>query len=234
MSEQAATELSSAAVPLQSLPFDNNAALSQQTSQPTSNAKPLPIDRQRDHIRGNIDAEFSLIEYSDFDCPFCRRFHPSAKRLIKDSAGRVNWVYRHFPLLGHQPAAQQMAEAAECAAELGGNTAFWRFTDTLVMQPKRGKKVEAVSHDALPTSVNKAAKSASIDTVALADCVKSGRNAARVKADADNAQNMGLLGTPANIIINNTTGQWLLRQGAVSLQTLRADIDSLSRPTTSQ
>ena len=187
---------------------------------------PLSIDPQRDHIRGAPDAEFSLIEYSDFACSFCRRFHPTAKRLINDSAGKVNWAYRHFPLNGHKPGAQQLAEAAECVAELGGTTAFWRFTDIIVMRPKRSRKSNDSS--TLPAFVQKAARTAQVDTDALADCLKSGRQRARVLADEKRALQMALTGTPASVIINNKTGEWFVRQGAASLQTLKSDIAKLS------
>ncbi len=194
----------------------------------------LAIDPQRDHIRGDIDAEFSLIEYADFDCPYCRRLHPAAKRLISNSDGKVNWVYRHFPLSGHQPSAQKLAEAAECVAQLGGNSAFWYFSDSLIMQPRRGKYSPQAEANTLPTAVYKAAKLARINTSALAVCINSGRHVARVQADANNALQMGLIGTPASIIINNHTGQLLLRQGAVSLQTLKADIATLAAPASAQ
>ncbi len=196
-------------------------------------AQPLPIDRQRDHIRGEADAPFSLIEYSDINCPFCRRFHPTAKRLVKDSAGQINWIYRHFPLVAHKPEAQQLAEAAECVAELGGNTAFWRFIDLIVMQAKRKATLESSSPGQLSAAVARAAKIVQINAAALADCLQSGRHMAKVLADENNALQMHLLGTPANIIINNQTGEWLVRQGAASLPTLKADIARLSTGTSS-
>lgn len=210
-------------VPLQSLSPNNKTAVSKPPA-----IKPLKIDKHRDHIRGNVDAPFSLIEYSDFNCAFCRRFHPKAKRLIKDSGGNINWVYRHFPLIAHQPAAQKLAEAAECVAEIGGNTAFWRFTDNLVMQAKSTQEIAQSGTYTLPSSASRAARIALIDKSELMDCVKSGRYFTRVQADASDALRLGLVGTPGNIIINNSTGEWLIRQGAASLQTLQADIASLS------
>ena len=80
-----------------------------------------PVSRERDHIYGNPDAVISLIEYSDFECPFCKRFHTTPKEIVDAYGGRVNWVYRHFPLAMHNPGAQKQAEASECANELGGN-----------------------------------------------------------------------------------------------------------------
>jgi protein-disulfide isomerase len=194
----------------------------------------LAIDPLRDHIRGNIDAEFSLIEYADFDCPYCRRFHPAAKQLIKTSGGNNNWVYRHFPHGAHQASTQKLAEAAECVAELGDKNAFWYFTDSLIMQPKRGRDSQNNAEKNLPTGVEKAAKLTRIDSSALAACIDSGRHTAKVQADTNNALQMGLIGTPASIIINNRTGQLLLRQGAASLKTLKADIARLSAPAIAQ
>jgi len=75
------------------------------------------VDSGRDHIRGEASAEVSLIEYSDFECPFCKRFHGTPASLMGRYAGRVNWVYRHYPLDFHNPAARREAIASECAAQ---------------------------------------------------------------------------------------------------------------------
>ena len=97
-----------------------------ESSAKAKNVRPV---NEKDHIYGNPSAEISLIEYSDFECPFCKRFHPTAKQLVDKSDGQVNWIYRHFPLAFHNPGAQKQAEASECAVKLGGNEAFWRYTD---------------------------------------------------------------------------------------------------------
>ena len=85
-----------------------------------------PVDPEADHIRGDKDAAFTIIEYSDFECPFCSRHHPTLKQLIEDEPD-VNWVYRHFPL-GFHASAQRAAEASECANEQGK---FWEYTDMI-------------------------------------------------------------------------------------------------------
>jgi len=80
-----------------------------------------------DHIRGNRDGSIALIEYSDYECPFCTRVHPTHKALI-ESYDELMWVYRHFPLSFH-PNAMPAAVSSECIAELAGEDAFWTFTD---------------------------------------------------------------------------------------------------------
>ena len=78
------------------------------------------VSKQRDHIYGNPEAQLSLIEYSDFECPYCKTFHKTVKPVVDTHGGKVNWVYRHYPLGFHNPGAQKEAEASECANELGG------------------------------------------------------------------------------------------------------------------
>lgn len=88
------------------------------------------IDFSRDHIRGNKKAKVVVIEYSDFQCPFCQRVHPTYKKIVETYGDKVMWVYRHFPLNFH-PKALPAAIASECAYEQGGDDAFWKFTDEL-------------------------------------------------------------------------------------------------------
>jgi protein-disulfide isomerase len=85
----------------------------------------------RDHVYGNSKAPVSLIVYADFECPFCKTFHHTAKAIVQEYNGNVNLVYRHFPLGMHNPGAQKEAEASECVNELGGNEAFWNFADAV-------------------------------------------------------------------------------------------------------
>ncbi len=88
--------------------------------------KPVNPD---DHIIGNINAKIIIVEYSDLDCPFCKTFHKTMHRVVKDMNGDVAWVYRHYPIPQLHPNAFQKAEATECAWEQGGNDAFWKYTD---------------------------------------------------------------------------------------------------------
>lgn len=87
-----------------------------------------PIDFQKDHWRGTENAEIAIVEYSDYQCPFCQRVHPTYQQLMEAYDGKIVWIYRHFPLSFH-PEAMPLAVGAECANELGGQDAFWGFTD---------------------------------------------------------------------------------------------------------
>lgn len=82
----------------------------------------------RDHLRGPTDAPLTLVEYGDFECPFCGRAYPELKRLVTDLAPRLRLVFRHFPLREQHPHAEHAAEIAEAAAVHGK---FWEMHDLL-------------------------------------------------------------------------------------------------------
>lgn len=84
-----------------------------------------------DHVLGDRNAPVKLIEFSDLECPFCKRFHPTAKQVVTEYAGKVALVYRHFPLDSLHAKARKEAEATECANEQGGNDKFWAYMDRL-------------------------------------------------------------------------------------------------------
>jgi len=183
------------------------------------NVRPVAVDR--DHIFGNTDAEISLIEYSDFECPYCKTFYPTAKKVVEIYAGKVNWVYRHFPLDFHNPGAQKEAEASECAAELGGNDAFWAYADQIYKRTHSNGKGFPVSN-LTPLGVE-----IGLDEKAFTACLDSGRHAALIQADFDNGVASGIKGTPGNILLNNKTGKARFAAGAQPLETFKAEIDRL-------
>lgn len=81
-----------------------------------------------DHIMGDSNAKVTIIEYSDFECPFCKGFNPTLKRIVSESNGNVKWIYRHYPL--HQHSFEKLV-AAECVAKIRGNDAFWKYGELL-------------------------------------------------------------------------------------------------------
>lgn len=186
------------------------------TPTPTAapSAKDLPeIDFDRDHIRGNEDADIFVVEYSDYECPFCSRHHPTLAQLL-DANDDIAVVYRHFPLSFH-PAAQPLAEASECVWEQGGNDAFWKFTDMVFEQ---GATVSKIVEYANASGVNG-------DQVQ--DCVDSGKYADYVANDMAGGSAAGVTGTPGNVVINVKSGESRLVSGAQPAASFQAAIDAL-------
>jgi len=183
--------------------------------------KVRPVSKSRDHIRGNPDAEISLIEYSDFECPFCKKFHPTAKKLIELYPDKVNWVYRHFPLGFHNPLAQKEAEASECANELGGNDKFWEYTDLIYERTKS-------NGNGLPLAqLAPMAEEIGLNGEKFQTCLDSGKYAERVQEDFREGTSIGITGTPGNILLNNRTGQSVLKAGAYPVEAFVSEINRL-------
>lgn len=198
--------------------------------QPSNNAQPeevtsVPADvatiRPTDHIRGDASkAQVAIIEYSDSDCPFCVRFHPTLEQVYNDYGGKVAWVYRYFPLASLHPNATTEAVAMECVAELGGNDAFNKYLDsiiniTLTPDPKANEQLTTI------------ATSLGIDKAKFTSCVKGTTASDRVAADSTEAQKIGAQGTPFSIAVNLKTGEQKIIPGAYPLEDVKKDIDSL-------
>jgi len=179
-----------------------------------------PVSKTNDHIFGNKDADISLIEYSDFECPFCKTFHPIAKQIIDNYGGKVNWVYRHYPLGFHQNARKE-AEASECANELGGNDKFWEYTNKIYERTTSNGTGFALDQ-LVPL-----AKELGLNEEKFKACLDSGKYADHIQQDMSEGSAAGVSGTPGNIVINNKTGKAVLKSGALPFETFKAIIDQL-------
>lgn len=165
-----------------------------------------------DHVVGPKDAELTLIEYSDFQCPFCTRFHPTMKQLMADPAykGKIKWVFRHFPLSFH-PNAVPAANAAECASEQGK---FWEFADELF-----------ANQDSMSDAFyGQLADKLKLNRSKFDSCYSSKKYNARITADQTSGSTAGVNGTPGTIIINKK-GDKQLVPGAVPYEQLKAMVD---------
>jgi len=149
-----------------------------------------------DHIRGNPEARVKIVEYSDLECPFCKRFHATMQRTMEEygKSGKVAWIYRHFPLDALHSKARKEAEASVCAAKLGGNTAFWAYIDRLFEITPANNGLEASELPAIAAFVG-------LDRGAFQTCLDSGEFADRVADDLKDAQAAGGSGTPYSIAI---------------------------------
>jgi protein-disulfide isomerase len=94
----------------------------------------LPVSPTRDHVRGPVDAPVSLVEYGDYECPYCGAAHPVVNEIQRLMGDELQFVYRHFPLTTVHPHAEQAAEAAEAAGSQGR---FWAMHDVLFENQQR-------------------------------------------------------------------------------------------------
>lgn len=153
-----------------------------------------PVDEKTDHIRGAANAKVTVIEYSDTECPFCKRFHPTMQQLLKEYPHDVRWVYRHFPLDALHSKARKESEATECAGELGGNDKFWAYVDRLFEVTP--------SNDGLdPAELPKIAEFVGLNRATFESCLSSGKYASRVADDLADAGAAGAQGTPYSIVL---------------------------------
>jgi protein-disulfide isomerase len=142
----------------------------------------IDVDPARDHIRGPIDAPVTIVEYGDFECPYCGQAEPVVRELLRDF-GDVRYVWRHLPLNDVHPRAQVAAEAAEAASEQG---AFWEMHDTLLDH-----------QDALgPRDLIGYAAQLGLDVERFTTALREHAGAARVADDVDSADLSGVTGTP--------------------------------------
>ena len=189
-----------------------------QPEQPVGDPPPVT---DKDHIRGDKNAKVTLIEYSDYECPFCKRFHPTMQQALQEYDGKVRWVYRHYPLNFHAN-AQKEAEASECANELGGNDAFWAYSDKIF-------ELTQSNGTGLPlTSLVPMAKELGLDETKFKTCLDSGKYAVHVQDDMDGGAKAGVSGTPGTIVVD-ASGNAQLVSGAVPYSSLKAAIDAALR-----
>lgn len=150
-----------------------------------------------DHIRGNPNALIKIVEYSDMECPFCKRFHPTMQQVIdaygKD--GKVAWVYRHFPLDSIHSQARTEAVATECANELGGNDAFWKYADRFFELTPSNNQTN------IATVLPQIARDIGLDEAKFNSCLASKKYDKHIQDNLDNAIATGGNGTPWSIVV---------------------------------
>lgn len=175
-----------------------------------------PVDAG-EHIRGNVNAPITLVEYSDFECPYCAAFHPTTQQVLDEYGDKVRLVYRHYPLSFH-PHAQKAAEASECVAEQKGNDGFWAYADAIFAeQDKQGGKLA-------DTSILTAAKAAGVNEAQFQTCLDSDKYAEKVLDDQENGSASGITGTPGTMLLT-ADGEGELISGALPFAQVKTIID---------
>lgn len=166
-----------------------------QESGSTDSVRPVSSD---DHIKGNPDAQVVIVEYSDFECPFCKRFHDTMNQVMDEYGkdGQVAWVYRHFPLDQLHPVkARAEAVASECVNEIGGNEAFWQFADRFFELTPSNNQTD------IETVIPQIVQEIGIDSQKFDTCMNSGKYDQHIESDIANAVETGGRGTPWSIVI---------------------------------
>ncbi|MFH0928226.1 MAG: thioredoxin domain-containing protein [bacterium] len=170
-------------------------------------AAPVKGVQADDHLRGNKNASVVIIEYSDFQCPYCSKQHPVMQQLMTEFPNQIAWVHRNFPLTSIHPQAEPAANAAECASEQGK---FWEFADALY--GNQGSLSDAF--------YEQTAKDVGVNVAKFKTCYGAKKYSSRIAQDVDEGSAAGVDGTPASFI----NGQ--LVSGALPIETFRQMIQS--------
>jgi len=173
-------------------------AQQQEQQQPRPTMGPADVPLEDVPMMGDPDAPVTIVEYSDYQCPYCERhFQQTMPQLLKNyiEAGKVRYFFKDFPLTQIHPQAPKAAEAARCAREMGGDDAYWQMHDRLF--EGQGQWSNNPEHVAV---FNGYAGELGLDQAAFGECLDSGRYASAVVADLQEGAGFGVSGTPAFFI----------------------------------
>ena len=186
-----------------------------------------------DPVLGNANAEITIIEFSDYQCPFCRKFWtetlPSIQKEYIDT-GKVKFVFRDFPLDSIHPAATPAAESANCVKEKGGDEAYFKMHDKIFQEgnildggdPITGPVKGTAQFTAV--DLKKWAKDLGYD---ISSCLDSGKYKSEIQKDLADAQAAGGQGTPFFVIIKSGEKEGIPLSGAYPFNTFKQVIDGI-------
>lgn len=183
-----------------------------------STPPPIPLTQSAKSappwIYGRADARFTIVEYADLECSYCRAYFPVLQQWIREHP-EVNWQWHHFPLSVHEPAGMQAARLVECVGESAGNPAFWDAV-AWIYQHTHG------DGNGLPADARFPGQSPALET-----CLHSKRPDDVIQAQADAATRDQIKGTPTLRLIDQQTGKTVVLHGPVEGDALLSAIDLL-------
>tara|TARA_Y100000310_G_scaffold344267_1_gene456100 strand:- start:1165 stop:1875 length:711 start_codon:yes stop_codon:yes gene_type:complete len=165
---------------------------------------------EQDHVRGNLNAKITLVEFSDLQCLFCASFHPSVQQALAEYGDDIRWVYKHFPLDTRHPQARPAAEASECVWEQKGDEGFWQFADAIFENQSRMN----------PSYYQEVAQQIGVNLAQFDTCVSERKYQDKVEADYQAGLQAGVAGTPGSYVNGVPV------RGAVPYEQLKSIIDS--------
>jgi protein-disulfide isomerase len=173
-----------------------------------------------DHILGNPDAEIKVVEYMDLECPHCKIFNNTMHQIMDyyGASGKVAWVQRPLPLAQSHSKAPKEAHAAECAAEQGGDTAYFAYTDAIfeITPSDNGLDLAVLPQLAQQIGLN-------VDT--FNKCMSDNKFAEKITASYNEAIKGGAQGTPYTLLMVGTES--VVLNGAQPYDSMRAAIDAV-------
>ncbi|NQW02964.1 MAG: thioredoxin domain-containing protein [Acidobacteria bacterium] len=178
-----------------------------------------PVSILTAQLKGNLNAKVAVIEFSDFQCPFCASFAQATFPALESqyvATGKVLWAFKHLPLDQIHPSARRAAEAAECGGQEGK---FWEMHDQLFLNPRRLE----------PADLSRYASTVGLNAEQFDRCI-AGEASAAVMADVVEATRLRLSGTPAFFLGTVESGRVTVTEmlsGAKSLQAFQSVIDGL-------
>lgn len=173
-----------------------------------------------DHILGNPNAEVQIIEYMDLECPYCKTFNTTMHQVMDyyGTTGKVAWVQRPFPLAQLHSKAPQEAHAAECAAEQGGDTAYWAYTDRVFEITPGSNGLDLAQLPVIAAEVG-------LNVESFNACMQSGKFNERIQASYNEAISLGAQGTPFTLL--KVGDDAVVLSGAQPYDSMRAAIDAV-------
>ncbi len=188
------------------------------TTSPLDNLNPIS---EKDHILGDPNAPVSIVTFTDLECPFCKRFHITMQQIMDEygKAGKVKWIFRQLPLVQLHSKAKDEAVATECAADLGGNDAFWKYVDRVF-------EITPSSNGLDTLELPKIAEYVGLDKTKFNACLTSGKFDKLIADSIENGMKSGALGTPYAVILGPNAKKTAI-PGALPYADVKAAIDEM-------
>lgn len=195
--------------------------------EPTENPGPVKVSIDDDPILGDQNAKVTLIEFSDYECPYCKRhFDQTLPQLKKDyiDTGKVKLVYRDFPLSFHDPMATTEAIAANCAREQGGDTTYFKYHDEIF------KRTTSNGNGLTKDDLYQIAGDLSLNSSNFKACLDADKYRGEVQKDIADGSQAGISGTPGFLVGKTTSGseiEGIKIVGAQPYSAFKTQIDQL-------
>jgi len=185
-----------------------------------------------DAMIGNPNAPVTIIEFSDYQCPFCRRHWTDTYSQIKADyidTGKVNLVFRDLPLESIHPQAQGSAEAAECVREQGGDEAYFEYHDKIFLEQnlRDGGTPQGPVTTTISYTVDDLESWASDLGYDIGSCLSSGKYGVEVRKDIQDALEAGFQGTPGFVVLESGHEEGVAIRGALPYSEFKKVIDSM-------